>query len=76
MNESTASIDLSADKTTKQVHFTQESWDTVSNWNSAMTMLERYMSNLQHPVVRAVYSLVDSLEIVCRFSRSTTLHQT
>lgn len=76
MNESTASIDLSADKTTKQVHFTQGPWDTVSNWNSAMTMLEQYMSNLQHPAVRAVYSIVDSLEIVCRFSRSTTLHQT
>ena len=76
MNEPTASIDLSADKTTKQVHFTQESWDTVSNWNRAMTMLEQYMSNLQHPVVRAVHSIVESLEIVCRFSRSTTLRQT
>jgi hypothetical protein len=59
-----------------EIRFTQESWDTVSNWNRAMTMLEQYMSNLQHPVVRAVHSIVDSLEIVCRFSRSTTLHQT
>jgi hypothetical protein len=76
MYESTASIDLSADKTTKNFHFSLESWDTVSNWNRAMTMLEQYMSNLQHPVVRAVHSIVDSVEIVCRFSRSTTLHQT